>query len=241
MRFHRPSPALVIAFLALLVAAASPAGAAVKKLITGKDIASGAITSSKVKDGTLLSKDFKKGQLPAGAPGAAGARGATGATGATGSQGPQGLQGVKGDRGPAGPTLVGGADDGSGSVGPVGDTNMLTDLAGGASTSGQLVLPSSGTIYANGYGDVSNSTTAAYGRCRLVISDGTGPTNGLTVFSPLAFGNIPTGGGHVSIPVAGQITKPAGTYNIGVSCTAITGTFGAYSAGFTYSVVLATS
>jgi hypothetical protein len=50
------------------------------------DIARRAIVSSKVADGSLLSKDFKRGQLPAGA---------------TGPQGPQGEPGAKGEPGAA--------------------------------------------------------------------------------------------------------------------------------------------
>lgn len=46
------------------------------------DLANNAVTSGKVKNGTLLSKDFKSGQLPAGP------RGATGAPGPKGDAGP---------------------------------------------------------------------------------------------------------------------------------------------------------
>jgi len=55
--------------------------------VKGSDLARNAVTSPKVKDGSLLSADFKPGQLEAGA------------RGATGSQGPQGLKGDKGDPG----------------------------------------------------------------------------------------------------------------------------------------------
>jgi hypothetical protein len=47
-----------------------------------------AVTSSKVKNGTLLRKDFKAGQIPAGPKGATGATGPAGAAGATGPAGP---------------------------------------------------------------------------------------------------------------------------------------------------------
>ena len=57
-----------------------------------------AVTSGKVKDGALLRKDFKAGQLP---QGAAGAKGAVGATGATGAAGVVGAKGDKGDAGSA--------------------------------------------------------------------------------------------------------------------------------------------
>jgi hypothetical protein len=42
------------------------------KGVKGSDIAASAITLAKVKNGSLLSADFKPGQLAAGAPGARG-------------------------------------------------------------------------------------------------------------------------------------------------------------------------
>lgn len=51
-------------------------------IVTGQvknaDLAGNAVTSSKVRNGVLLAKDFKAGQLPAGATGATGAAGAKG-------------------------------------------------------------------------------------------------------------------------------------------------------------------
>ena len=61
------------------------------------------MTSAKVKDGSLLGKDFKVGQLPAGPRGATGATGATGTTGTTGATGATGAKGDAGATGPAGP------------------------------------------------------------------------------------------------------------------------------------------
>src|SRR5687767_8996533 len=90
-----PSPAAAIALLGLFVALggtsqAQEAVSSAKRLITGKQIKNNAITSSKVKNGSLLVKDFKKGQLP------------KGAQGAKGDPGPAGPQGPQGDPGPAG-------------------------------------------------------------------------------------------------------------------------------------------
>ena len=58
-----------------------------------------AVTSAKVKDGSLLARDFKAGQLPAGKQGPAGATGATGPAGPTGPAGEPGAAGAKGDAG----------------------------------------------------------------------------------------------------------------------------------------------
>jgi hypothetical protein len=63
------------------------------------------VTTVQVKNGSLLAKDLKKGQLKAGARGPAGAngdQGDRGPGGPTGPVGPQGLQGAKGVSGQAG-------------------------------------------------------------------------------------------------------------------------------------------
>lgn len=214
MRVRRPSAATVIAMLALVVALSAPAWAGpVKNLITGKQIAKNAITSPKVKDRTLLAKDFKKGQLPAGAPGPIG---------------PQG---------PAGPAITGAAQDPSGSVGPI--AGNMTDLFEAAETTGQLVLPWKGRITANGFADVSASAAAtSRTRCNLFISDGTGPNNGLAPFSPNAFGDTPAVNNyHVAVPLAGFVVKPAGTYNIAVKCAVVEGSTVSYSAALTFTAV----
>jgi hypothetical protein len=84
---HKPSPAVVISFVALIVAMGGTGYAAIslpKNSVGAKQLRSNAVNSSKVKDGSLLRQDFKSGQLPAG------------------PQGPQGPQGSQGLPGPAG-------------------------------------------------------------------------------------------------------------------------------------------
>jgi hypothetical protein len=96
-----PSPSMVVAVIALIVAMSGTGYAAAtlatnsvgakqlkKSAVTSSKMAKNAITSAKVKDGSLLSQDFKAGQLKAGA---------------TGPQGPQGVKGEQGSIGPAGP------------------------------------------------------------------------------------------------------------------------------------------
>ena len=98
---RRPSPSMVVAFIALLLALGGGAYAQLripnnsvgsKKLknnaVTSKKIRNGAVNSNKVKNGSLLSADFRAGQLPAGP---------------RGPQGERGVQGVQGPQGPAGP------------------------------------------------------------------------------------------------------------------------------------------
>jgi hypothetical protein len=102
---HRPSPAMVVACIALIVALGgtsyaiqalpqnSVGGKQLKNnAVTSKKIKNGAVNSNKVKNGSLLSADFKAGQLPAGPQGP---------RGLTGERGPQGERGLQGEVGPA--------------------------------------------------------------------------------------------------------------------------------------------
>ena len=86
-----PSPSMVVAFVALFVAAAGGAVAATK--IGSRQIANNSIKSVDVKNRSLLSKDFKSGQLPRGPQGAAGAQGPRGLQGAPGAPGAPGTNG----------------------------------------------------------------------------------------------------------------------------------------------------
>ena len=98
---HRPSPAMVVACLALLVALGGTGMAAATQLarnsvgtlqlkdgaVSNPKIKNNAINSAKVASRSLLRSDFAPGQLPAGP---------------TGPQGPAGPQGAAGAAGPAG-------------------------------------------------------------------------------------------------------------------------------------------
>ena len=92
---RRPSPALVVACAALLVALTGTGVAAVSQLVPRSSVGtaqlkSNAVVSSKVKNGSLLRADFKSGQVPAGPTGPAGPAGPAGAAGAAGPAGPAG-------------------------------------------------------------------------------------------------------------------------------------------------------
>ena len=78
------TPSLVISVIALFVALSGASYAAIKLPINAvgtAQIKKDAVTSAKVKDGSLLAGDFKAGQLPAGAKGEAGVKGDTGQRG----------------------------------------------------------------------------------------------------------------------------------------------------------------
>jgi Collagen triple helix repeat (20 copies) len=103
-RFVRaPSPATVLAALALLVATAGTATAQKKHFpeFNGVDIIDNTLTGKDIKDRSLTAREFRGG-LPRGPRGPAGLRGVTGATGAQGAAGAAGPKGDKGDQGPKG-------------------------------------------------------------------------------------------------------------------------------------------
>lgn len=114
--FRRPSPAMIVASVALVTGGAGTATAA--SLITGKQIKNSTITAADIKANSIPGSDIRNGSLagtdlknntisaakltaaakaelkgavgPAGAAGAPGAPGAAGAPGATGPTGPAG-------------------------------------------------------------------------------------------------------------------------------------------------------
>jgi len=107
--FRRPSPAMVVACLALLVALGGTSIAAVNQLVPRNSVGSaqlqfGAVTNPKIRDNAVNSakvanrslrrSDFALGQLPAGPTGPQGPAGPPGAAGAAGAPGPAGTIGA---------------------------------------------------------------------------------------------------------------------------------------------------
>src|SRR5438034_11121141 len=97
---RRPSPATVIALIALFVALGGTGFAAAKLVLPRNSVG-----TLQVRNGSLLKVDFKAGQLPRGARGPAGPAGLAGRAGPTGPAGPAGPAGAAaagaGDRGAA--------------------------------------------------------------------------------------------------------------------------------------------
>jgi hypothetical protein len=112
---RRPSPALVVAMLALLVSTAGPAIAnhggrhGPAGLVNALDVADGSLTGKDIKNKSLTPADFRGSvRGPRGARGPAGATGPQGPGGPGGPQGPPGPQGPQGPAtGPAGGDLAG--------------------------------------------------------------------------------------------------------------------------------------
>jgi hypothetical protein len=96
-RIRRPSPALVIAVIALIAATAGNAVADGVSAVAAK-LGKGSVTSREVKNGSLTLTDFKASERSKlkGAGGAKGATGDKGVPGATGPAGPAGAQGPAG-------------------------------------------------------------------------------------------------------------------------------------------------
>jgi hypothetical protein len=102
---RRPSPAMIVACIALLVALGGTSVAAVSQLarnsvgtpqlrnnaVTNPKITNNAINSAKVRPRSLLRSDFAAGQLPAGP---VGPQGPAGPAGAAGPAGPAGVIGA---------------------------------------------------------------------------------------------------------------------------------------------------
>lgn len=183
----RPSAATVISVVALVFALSGSAIAASKLLIHTGNIANGAVTNSKIKNGavgmgklsaslqeTLSSAGSARGVVTGaqGAQGNTGAQGPKGDTGATGATGPTGPQGTAGQSGVpyTAVTSLGGAwenhsdgTDGNATMGPnsvvLGGTGADGGLANGSDYAGI------GTNMFNGLtpADVSNvSFTDSY-------------------------------------------------------------------------------
>src|SRR5205085_6205929 len=96
----RMSPAMAIACIALFAALAGTSAAVVAIPVASigtAQLKNSSVTSSKVRDHSLLKADFALGQLPVGLRGPTGPAGPAGLTGATG---PAGLVGPVGPAGP---------------------------------------------------------------------------------------------------------------------------------------------
>ncbi len=107
--FGRHARVNIVGYLALFVALGGTSYAAVAlpaNSVGPTQIKSNAVSSPKVKDASLLKRDFAAGQLP------------------SGPRGPQGTQGLPGERGPTGDT---GAKGDTGDQGPRGAPGTLTD------------------------------------------------------------------------------------------------------------------
>jgi hypothetical protein len=177
--FKRPSPAIVVALIALVLAMSGTGYALTlpKNSIGKRQLKTNAVTSAKIKNGTIVGKDINSRTRRAlkghkGAPGRngqAGPRGPAGAAGAAGKVGVSGYQVIQVKSAsdstsfkslypecPAGKVLLGGGAQVSGSVGGVGIVQSGPDTGATESkweASAQEIAPqaSNWTLYATIY------------------------------------------------------------------------------------------
>jgi hypothetical protein len=172
---RRPSPALVISMMALFVAMGGTGYAALKlpkDSVGSKQIRTGAVGSSEVKDGALRRKDFGAGQIPAGP------RGLAGPMGLAGTNGTNGQDGATGPRGPSDAYL--GSNSGSQNDS---NTASVTVPAGDyvAAASGQVLYFRNDSIYPTTEGEVTCALTSAADTAHNTGTFATVPSHGFSI------------------------------------------------------------
>jgi Collagen triple helix repeat (20 copies) len=155
-----PSPAMVVAVIALIAAVAGTADAAGVVANGGGNAKANAASKSKthVVRGPRGPRGFRGPTGPAGPVGATGKTGAAGPTGPAGPKGDTGPQGLKGDTGP------------KGDIGPAGTANV----------SPTIVSSNSGAIA--GTGKAYPLTTPCPATAPKALGGGVGTTTGSGVF-----------------------------------------------------------
>ena len=166
---RRLTYANVVATLALFAALGGSSYAAIKLApgsVGNKELRNGAVTSTKVKKGSLLARDFKPGQVPRGPTGPSGPAGAAGLVGPAGPTGPAGVPG------PRGPSDVW-------TLRKTGQNNAITlpagsFVVGGTVYFGQARAPQCTVWHATGPGSATGRTAfgpATNGQYTLPVAD----------------------------------------------------------------------
>lgn len=201
----RPTPGTVIACVALFVALGGGAYAAIRLAphsVGYRELRRNSVTSGKVRDHSLLARDFRGGQIPAGATGPQGLKGDTGAKG---DAGPKGDSGAKGDTGATGPTAGFVAYDGT-----------LNTPATTAVISSPVTLPTAGklSITAVTSGQLVCTTTARCGEYFQLFVDGSPlPASGVSSYDvPAATTPAPSGFTVTVVGLSGPLA--AGSHTI---------------------------
>jgi hypothetical protein len=189
-RPRRPTPALVVACVALVIAMGGTSYAAFslpKNSVGTAQLRNGAITQQKIAKGTLRELGGARG--PAGAPGRAGA---------TGQTGQAGTEGAAGATGPQGPT----SGTSAGSVETISSTGGFTPFG----TSGTVTLSAPGKVLVEISGTYIIECSAS-GPCSSTVSaflDGTavpGAHENLNATaSDEGFENIAVSGIAINVP-----------------------------------------
>lgn len=163
----------VLALVALFAVMGGVAYAAVElpaRSVGAKALKRNAVNSAKVRDGSLLTKDLKKGEFES-LEFAADEPGPTGPTGATGATGEPGPQGQPGESGPAGP---------QGEQGPTGEVGRQGDK-------GPKGVPGPPGFDGVDGSDGANAYTVMSGRALLGVTNAHISMNGYDDVRPLPF------------------------------------------------------
>jgi Collagen triple helix repeat (20 copies) len=156
---QRPSPAMVVAFTALLVALGGTSyaiQALPRNSVGTPQLQRNAVTSPKVRPGSLLRSDFRAGQIPVGR------RGPAGPTGPTGERGPAGERGEPGERGATGAPGAAGATNVTVIVGPNQADSVATCPPGEKATGGGGVVTQMNAWLAGSSPTVTSGTPMAW-------------------------------------------------------------------------------
>jgi Collagen triple helix repeat (20 copies) len=203
---HRPSPALVIAVLALIAAMSGSAVADGVHAVAAQ-LKKGAVTTREIKDGSVRLADIDKKDRAslkgaAGAPGAPGATGAKGAAGAPGAQGAAGDSGATGPAGPIGPSNV--FEVTRSSDGGFADSSIHTVITRADLPAGAYLLTARA-----GFSNSSPPPSGSVVHCDLLL-DGAATT--------AANGLIPSNGGTTQLSLDASRTLAAGT-DVALRCS----------------------
>ncbi len=161
---------VALSVLGLLILAGSATAAS--KMINGKNIKKGTVTTKQIRNGTIAERDLAKSLVNSlkgatgaeGAVGPAGPVGADGKTGPAGAVGPAGPAGQTGATGPAGPA---GADGQTGATGPTGPGSDSDGLEYGVAVvwvkHGASPPTKVGTLWTSNVPDDGNNAAQASG------------------------------------------------------------------------------
>ncbi len=217
---RKPSPAMVVACVALVVALGGT-GYAAFRLPTGsvgtKQLRNGAVTKAKIAPATIKALAGGGGTPGAGGQGPAGPPGPKGATGAKGSTG---AKGATGQVGPAGAGYARySALAGSGAVGGYVTLSTYPTWTDVISTS--VTLQRTSYIQINGQFESGTISTTEQAVTAQIVVDGT-PLPGTFAEGTMVSNGVI--GGKVTLPVTDVLTMTAGTHTIVLQGAYISGT-----------------
>jgi hypothetical protein len=232
---RKPSAALIVASIALFVALGGTSYAVTqlpKNSVGTKQIKKSAVTSVKIKDGTVAAGDLAPtllsslGLSSTGATGAAGANGSKGEKGDTGATGSAGAQGAAGAQGIPGPTASAFAWTTLDTVLTAGGGySTVVRLSTAGTTTGSLVLDTAMRVLISADVNISKgtgvATTVGNATCRARwASDGSSFTS-LGPSGSVTFPDLPAGTAMwETVPVNAYVDLSAGTSDFALQCFA---------------------